>query len=106
MPLRFGQFEIDENTYELRLRGRTLRPSRLVFDTILILGKHAPRVVTKEELIAGPWRGHTVSDDAIYRCIFRARQILAVRDCIVTVRGRGFRLVLPSDDPSPPKDPR
>ncbi len=36
MPLRFGQFEIDEKTYELRHRGRTLRPSRLVFDTILL----------------------------------------------------------------------
>jgi DNA-binding winged helix-turn-helix (wHTH) protein len=59
-----------------------------------MLGKHASGVVTKEQLIAGPWRGHTVSDDAIYRCIFRARKILAMHDCIVTVRGRGFRLVL------------
>jgi len=98
MPLRFGPFEIDEQTYELRHRGRTLRPPRLVFDTIVLLGKSSPAVVTKEQLIAGPWRGNAVSDDAIYRCIFRARQVLAVRDCIVTVRGRGFRLVVPDEE--------
>lgn len=106
MAVRFGPFEIDERTYELRHQGRSLRPPRLVFDTILLLTQHSPGVVTKEQLIAGPWRGHTVSDDAIYRCIFRARQILAVRDCIVTVRGRGFRLVLPSDEQSSSKDSR
>lgn len=100
MTLRFGPFEINEQTFELRHRGRTLWPPRLVFDTILLLGKSWPAVVTKEQLIAGPWGGNSVSDDAIYRCIFRARKLLAVPDCIVTVRGRGFRLVVPDDEPS------
>jgi DNA-binding winged helix-turn-helix (wHTH) protein len=99
-PLRFGPFELDEQTFEIRRNGRAVPVAPRVFDTIRFLIQHADRVVTKEDLLAGPWAGNRVSDAALARAIMLARRALdddaANPRIIQTVRGRGFRFQLPS----------
>src|SRR6188472_307387 len=95
MPLRFGSFQLDEDRFELR-RGETLIDVQpRVLETILFLARHANRLVTKEDLIAGPWKGVKVSDAALSQAISQARVALGedpqFPKLIETIRGKGFR---------------
>lgn len=94
MLLRFSEFELDEERFELRLRGEPVPVQPRVLETIQFLARHPEQLVTKEQLIAGPWRGLNVSDSALSQAIKQARQALSgdAGDApIVTVRGKGFR---------------
>jgi eukaryotic-like serine/threonine-protein kinase len=107
--LRFGPFEADERKFELRLRGAVVPVQRQVLEIILFLARSGGRLVTRDELIAGPWRGTVVSDAALDRGIMLARRTLAEgadKNFIVTVRGKGFRFaetvhVVPEPDLAP-----
>ncbi|WP_437526961.1 AAA family ATPase [Sorangium sp. So ce726] len=92
--LRFGPYEADERKFELRRRGAVVPVQRQVLEIILFLARSGDRLVTRDELIAGPWRGTVVSDAALDRGIMLARRVLAEgtdENFIVTVRGKGFR---------------
>jgi DNA-binding winged helix-turn-helix (wHTH) protein len=95
MVIRFGEFELDEARFELRRRGETVPVQRRVLETILYLATRAGRLVTREELANGPWRGTVVGNSAIARAIKEARAALGdtgeTPNLIVTVRGAGFR---------------
>jgi DNA-binding winged helix-turn-helix (wHTH) protein len=95
MIARFGGFEADEDRFELRRRGQVVPVRRLVLDTILFLVRSGGRLVTRRDLIAGPWQGTVVSDAAIGQAIMHARRALEDPELphayIVTVRGKGFR---------------
>src|SRR6187551_83813 len=95
MPFRFGSFQLDEERFELRQGGTLINVQPRVLETILFLAKHRNRLVTKEELIAGPWKGLVVSDTALSQAISQARAALGedprFPKFIETVRGRGFR---------------
>ena len=94
MTIRFGRFELDEEQYALRRDGETVRVQPRVLDTIMFFA-HRPHVlVTKDQLIAGPWRGNVVSDAAVSQTIKRVRAALGDSggsQMLETVRGRGFR---------------
>jgi DNA-binding winged helix-turn-helix (wHTH) protein len=102
--IRFGPFELDERTFEIRRLGRPLRVPRRVFDTIHFLIKNADHVVSKDELFAGPWAGNRVSDAALARSVMLARRVLgddaAAPRLIITVRSRGFRFQFPPSEPA------
>ncbi len=93
----FGQHELDEETWQLRRRGRRIRIEPKVFDVLLHLVRHRERVVSKQELLDTLWPGEAVSDSVLPRCIAAARR--ALRDdrsrqkLIQTVHGRGYRFV-------------
>jgi DNA-binding winged helix-turn-helix (wHTH) protein len=95
MIFRFGSFELDDETLELRRHGRPTAVRRKVLETILFLVRNRDRVVTKEDLMSGPWQGSIVSDSALSQTIKDARRVLADRasnpTMIATVWGRGFR---------------
>jgi DNA-binding winged helix-turn-helix (wHTH) protein len=95
MVIRFGDFELDDDRLELRRSGQVVPVQRRVFETIFYLAARAGRVVTREELVTGPWRGMDVGDAAIARAVKEARAALGDRatapSTIVTVRGVGFR---------------
>jgi len=92
---RFGGFEADEERFELRRRGQVVPVHRRVLDTILFLARSGGRLVTRRDLIAGPWQGIVVSDAAIGQAIMHARRALEDPELphayILTVRGKGFR---------------
>ena len=93
----FGQHDLDEETYQLRRRGRLVRIEPKVFDVLLLLVRNRERVVSKHELLDTLWPGEAVSDSVLPRCIAAARR--ALRDdrsrqkLIQTVHGRGYRFV-------------
>lgn len=97
MALRFGRFELDEERFELRRDGQTVALQPRALDTLIHLVRHRGRLVTKDELFAGPWEGTTVTDAALSQAIKQLR--LALGDSawtphvIRTVRGKGFRFL-------------
>jgi DNA-binding winged helix-turn-helix (wHTH) protein len=95
MIARFGGFEADDERFELRRRGQVVPVRRRVLDTILFLARSGGRLVTRRDLIAGPWQGTVVSGAAIGQAIMHARRALEDPELphayIVTVRGKGFR---------------
>ena len=94
---RFGDFELDEALFELREGGQPVQVRRKVLETILYLVRHRDRLVTRDELCAGPWAGTVVTDAAIAQAIKQARDVLGdhgdEQRVIRTVRGKGVRFV-------------
>ena len=97
----FGDYELDDDLYQLRRRGRVIPMEPLVFDVFVYLVRNRERVVTKRELLDALWPGEAVSDSVLPRCIAASRR--AVRDnssrqrVIQTVHGRGYRFVATSE---------
>lgn len=85
--------------FELRREGRTVPVQPRVLETIFYMVRSGGRLVTKHDLIAGPWRGQVVGDAAIAQAMMLARRALAggagAAPAIVTVRGKGFRFTGP-----------
>src|SRR5882724_1630891 len=73
MTYRFGLFELDEERFELRRSGRRLAVQRKVLEALLYLVKHRERLVSKDELMKGPWNGTVVTDGALSQVIMLAR---------------------------------
>jgi DNA-binding winged helix-turn-helix (wHTH) protein/tetratricopeptide (TPR) repeat protein len=97
MIFRFGRFELDEELFELRCQGRSVQVQRRAIDTLIYLVRHRHHVVSKSELVSGPWSGTVVTDAAVAQVISVLRKALeddaAAPTVIATVRGRGFRFV-------------
>ena len=99
MVLAFGNFELDEELYALRRRGRPVKLEPKVFDVLAFLLRRRARVVTKDELLDALWPGEAVSESVLPRCIAAARR--AVGDTrgrgkiIQTLHRRGYRFVAP-----------
>lgn len=95
MPVRFGDFELFPETYELRHRGERVHVEPRVLEVLAYLAERRGRLVPKEELIAALWAGSHVTDSALARVVRDARRALGesgARDgWIQTVHGRGFR---------------
>ena len=72
MILAFGEFELDEELYALRHRGRPVKLEPKVFDVLVFLLRHRARVVTKEQLLDALWPGEAVSESVLPRCIAAA----------------------------------
>ncbi len=94
---RFGPFELDERRFELRRSGKPVAVQRLVLETIAYFVKNPDRLISKDELIQGPWKGTSVSDAALAQVIMVARKAIAHRGqrwaVIETVRAKGYRFV-------------
>src|SRR5713101_2228890 len=94
---RFGPFELDERRFELRRHGKPVAIQRKVLETIAFLVKNPDRLISKDELIEGPWKGTTVSDASLARVIMMARKTLTDRGrlghLIQTARGKGYRFL-------------
>jgi DNA-binding winged helix-turn-helix (wHTH) protein/tetratricopeptide (TPR) repeat protein len=94
---QFGEFELDTERFELRRDGVPIIVQPQVLETLAYLLAHRDRVVSKDELMEGPWRGTVVSEGAISQVIFLIRKALAddvaTQRFVKTVRGRGFRFV-------------
>ena len=93
---RFGEFEADEERFELRRSGHAVRVQRRVLEAIFYFLRSRGHVVTKRELIRGPWNGTQVSDAAVSRAIMLARRAIADpwARALTTVHGQGYRFVV------------
>ena len=95
MPLRFGDFEIVPEAYELRRGGVLVHLEPRVFEVLAYLIAHRDRVAAKQELLERLWPGEFVTESALSRAVRDARRALgdtgAKERWIQTVHGRGFR---------------
>lgn len=107
MLYRFGNFELDTETFELRCEGSARHVEPLVFDLIRFLAENPGRVVSRREIVEQVWGGRIVSDATVSSCIKSARRALGdsgdSQNYIRTIRGRGIQFegdVNASHDPT------
>lgn len=97
MLYRFGEFEISEQTRELRRGGRALPYQPKVFDLLVLLLQQRHRVVSRETILREIWPGVAVSGGSVNRLVKETRRTLGGcaddGSCIHTYRARGYRFV-------------
>jgi Tol biopolymer transport system component/DNA-binding winged helix-turn-helix (wHTH) protein len=105
-PLRFGLFELDLETCELRKSGHDIRLRPQAAKVLVLLASHPGQLVTREDLSKRLWGPGTFVDfeHGLNLCI---RQIRAVLDddadnprYIETLPRRGYRFIAPIRDSS------
>lgn len=91
-----GLLRVHPSKCEVEWNGDTQVLQRRVMQVLVALAGHRGSVVSQDDLVRRCWRGLSVSDDAIFRCISQLRK-LAVRYpgvsySIETIPGVGYRL--------------
>lgn len=97
MIYKFGQFELDLATVELRVGGKTLDVEPQVFALLALLVANSERLVSKDEIIEKVWDGRVVTDAAVASRVKSARQALGddgkSQRFIKTIHRRRYRFV-------------
>jgi predicted ATPase/DNA-binding winged helix-turn-helix (wHTH) protein len=96
--IQIGQCEIDTVRRILRRRNEILEIGSRAFDILVTIASASGRIVTKDEMMASVWPTTVVEENNIHVHLSALRKVLgADGKLIVTVPGRGYRLVLPPD---------
>jgi TolB-like protein/DNA-binding winged helix-turn-helix (wHTH) protein/tetratricopeptide (TPR) repeat protein len=99
--LRFGAFEIDLQSGELRKNGMRLRLSGQPFQVLAVLIERAGEVVTREELRSKLWPADTFVDfdHGLNNAVARIREVLDDSSdtprYVETIPRRGYRFIAP-----------
>lgn len=99
---RFGLFEADGRTGELRKQGRSLKLRGRPFDILLLLLQHQGDIVTREELRQQLWAADTFVDfdHGLNSAVNRLREALGdsaeTPRFIETLPRRGYRFIAPA----------
>ena len=90
MLFEFGDFVLDESSYELRHRGASVPVDKKVFALLAYMVRRPGKLVTRDELIEHVWDGRTLSETVLSGAISRVRKVLG-RDekLVVNVHGVG-----------------
>ena len=95
MAIKFEEFSVDLERFELNRGGEIVSVEPLIFNLIALLASHPQKLFTKQDLIEQLWPGRVISDSAISSAIKSARKALGdsgdQQRFIQTVRGRGIR---------------
>ena len=94
--LRLGRLWLDLPSGELRdADGRVVGLRRQSGEVLAALAERPTETVQKQDLIEAIWPDVAVTDDSLVQCIADIRRTLGpeARDCVQTVRRRGYRLV-------------
>jgi DNA-binding winged helix-turn-helix (wHTH) protein len=106
--LRFGTFELDILSGQLRNKGRIVRLAPQPFKLLTLLTAAPGRLVSREEIRTALWDGDTFIDfeQSVNFTVKQVREALndnADRAIYVeTVPKRGYRFIAPVDDGRPP----
>jgi len=106
--LRFGSFELDVQSRELRTGSTTVRLQRQPFEILCLMVEHRGTVVTREQLRRRLWPEGTFVDfeHSLNAAIKRLRNALGDDahhpTCVETVPRRGYRLIDALEDPDAP----
>jgi len=104
---RFGLFEADSRTGELRKQGRPLKVRGRPFDILLLLLRRPGEIVTREELRQNLWEADTFVDfdHGLNSAVNRLREALGDSAenprFIETLPKRGYRFVAPVEAVAP-----
>ena len=100
-PTRFGIFELDTTSGELRKRGVKVRLPEQVYRVLNTLLEHPGEVVSRERLKESVWPDRTFVDfeSALNKCISQLRTILGDSGhnprFVETLSKRGYRFIAP-----------
>lgn len=103
-PIRFGFFEVDLKTRELRRRGTKVKLQDQPFEVLAALLERPGQLVTREQLQARIWAENTFVDfdRGLNKAINRIREALgdfaATPRFIETQSRRGYRFIAPIHD--------
>src|SRR3954468_683311 len=97
MAYRFGEFELEISSLELRARDSVLPVAPKVFDVLAYLLRNRGRVVSRKELLDAVWPGLSVSPNSLNQAITAIRRVLHDDDesYVRTVHSRGYRFIAP-----------
>jgi DNA-binding winged helix-turn-helix (wHTH) protein/TolB-like protein len=91
-----GSLRVRPATCEVEWNGVTQTLQRRVMQVLVALAQARGSVVSQDDLVIRCWRGLSVSDDAIYRCISKLRKLAADYSdapyAIEAIPGVGYRL--------------
>ena len=108
--VRFGTFELDLQTGELRHGGQKVRLQEQPFQVLVALLEHPGKIVTREELHSKLWPADTFVDfdHSLNAAIKRLRDALSESAdapvYIETLARRGYRFIAPVNGSSPPDE--
>jgi len=106
---RFGAFEVNLQSGELRKSGMRLRLSGQPFQVLAVLVQRSGEVVTREELQSLLWSADTFVDfdHGLNNAVARIREVLEDSSesprYVETVPRRGYRFIAPLSDVAPPE---
>lgn len=106
--LRFGTFELDTASGELRNAGRTVKVPPQPFKLLVLMTANPGRLITRDEIRNALWDANTFIDfdQAVNFTVRQVREALnddgdrAVY--VQTVPKRGYRFIAPVDSGEPP----
>jgi pimeloyl-ACP methyl ester carboxylesterase/DNA-binding winged helix-turn-helix (wHTH) protein len=104
--VRFANFELDRNLYELRREGRTVKLERIPLDLLFLLVERRNYLVSRQEIIERIWgKGVFLDPDtAINSAVRKIRRALQddpdAPRFLVTVPTRGYRFVAELSEPT------
>jgi TolB-like protein/class 3 adenylate cyclase/predicted ATPase len=102
--ISFGRFRLDLARRELRRDQRLVRLGSRALDILCVLAAAGGKVVSKDELMERVWAGVVVEEHNIQVHISALRKALAEdgdgESWIVTVPGRGYRLLAAPEPPA------
>lgn len=108
---KFGQFELDLRSYELKRDGEPLRLEKIPMELLIFLVEHHGELVTREQIIERLWGKEVFLDteQGINTAIRKIRHVLQDEpekpQFLETVVGKGYRFasnVTAKGDESPP----
>jgi TolB-like protein/predicted Zn-dependent protease len=99
--ISFGRFRLDLARRELRRDNSLVRLGSRALDILCVLASAKGAIITKDELMARVWSGVVVEENNIQVHISALRKALEEggndESSIVTVPGRGYRLIRPPE---------
>src|SRR5215467_3559026 len=102
--ISFGRFRFDLTRRELRRGASPVRLGSRALDILCVLASAGGAVVSKDELIARVWPRVVVEENNLHFHISSLRKALDAdgkgESWIVTVPGRGYRLLRPPEPPA------
>ena len=110
-PIRFGVFEVDVHTGELRKQGLRIKLRDQPFQILLLLLAHPGEVVSRDELQKQLWPADTFVDfdRGLNKAVNHLRDALGDSAesprFIETLPKRGYRFIAPVDAGSPQRPP-
>ena len=106
LPIRFGVFEINPRTTELRKQGLKIKLGQQAFKLLLLLLERPGEIRTREELRHQLWPADTFVDfeHSLNKAIHVLREVLGDSASspryIETIAGRGYRFIPVAREPS------
>ncbi len=97
----FGPYRLDARERTLLLDGRSVALTSKSLDTLIVLVRNHPKIVSKEELLKTVWPGTFVEEGTLAQNIMTLRKALPDPEWIETVPKRGYRLAVDVTSPAP-----